>query len=567
MATSVARMPPQLPLPSRISGPLLRVARHLLRHEPTRSLIAKVYRSELEIDQLRALPSDLREALPANQRPLAASRQAPALERKLGALPQRDWPLTAHSLTALFSQGKLTPSELTDKVIEAARRQLRTDLTLAPIHLLDEEKARAAAKAATERYAQGKQLGPLDGVPMAIKEEVDFEGLPTRLGTDWMPHTPAAADSVVVSRLRRTGAVLVGTTPMTEYGLSPLGVNPHRNMPRNAHSREHVPGGSSSGSGVAVGLGLVTSALGVDGGGSVRIPACFNGVYGLKPTFGRIAASGHGLPIGSSVGHIGPISTSTRDLALFLQATGGADDGDPASLGQPELSAETLESALEAGIEGLRVGVLESEWEDADLDVAATCRGALRELERAGATLEKVTIPLARWAPAMGYLSIGLETYVALQPLREDIDLLDQLGLDVQMLLGVLSTFPVDDYLDAQRLRGRLRQQTRDALEDYDVLVLPTTARAAPRATDQEMRDGFLDSEELAAATRFAFLGNLTGLPAGTAPVGLSSAGLPIGFQVMANAWDEATVLRVLAQLERDEVAQVKRPAAAIGLM
>src|SRR5690606_18390698 len=182
---------------------------------------------------------------------------------------------------------------------------------------------------------------------------------------------------------------------------------------------------------------------------------------------------------------------------------------------------------------GLRIGVLEGELDAADPAVGKACREALRALEREGAVLVPVELALAQHAPAMGYATIGLETYVSLPDARRHS--FEAMGLDLQLLVRMLSAMKPDAYLDMQRMRATLRHDTADALREVDVLALPTVVNVAPEVTDAEMSGGFADTPALAAACRFAFLGNLTGLPCGTAPVGSGDAGLPVGLQIVGD--------------------------------
>jgi aspartyl-tRNA(Asn)/glutamyl-tRNA(Gln) amidotransferase subunit A len=380
-----------------------------------------------------------------------------------------------------------------------------------------------------------------------------------------MPHVAATRDALLVSRLRRAGAIVVGQTPMTEYGLSPLGGNAHRNIPRKAHDPGRLAGGSSTGSAVAVALGLVPLALGADGGGSIRVPAAYNGVYGLKPTYGRISCTGHGSPGGTSVVHFGPIASSTRDLALAVELAAGPDPADRATLPQPPLADGELMTALGRGVVGLRIGVPEAEWADADAEVARAGREALAVLEKAGAVLIPCEVPLARHAAAIGYLTIAIEARAALRAVEAEH--WDALGLDLRIFLAGVDAFVSDDYVDAQRLREKLREELCAALREVDVLALPSSKTVAPPVTDAEAQSGFIDTRALDAACRFAFLGNLTGAPAGTVPVGRSSGGLPVGLQILGDAWDEACVLAVLAELERQGIGEVMRPKPAIDLL
>lgn len=548
----------------RISGAAFHALIKLVRSTPAHRLTAQVLRKQLGIDDLKLLPDAARLPLPTSLLPIPAHHEHTRHDEGLGA-PKLCAVNSSADYHARFTSGELDPRALCERAFTANRELSQQSPSLAPLSLLAEAGATQAAYAAAERFRTGKSLGPLDGVPVVIKEEVDFQGLPTRLGTGWMPHAPATRDATCVARLRAAGAVLLGQTPMTEYGLSPLGVNTNRLMPRNPHSPAHLAGGSSTGSGVAVAIGVSPVALGVDGGGSIRVPAAFTGVFGLKPSFGRIPLTGHGSRGGSSVAHAGPIGASSYDLAAFLEIAAGACPGDPASLAQPAPTPGEWLSALGRGVRGLRVGVIESEWDHAAHEVSAAGQAALKALEELGAELVPVKLSLAAHASAIGYLTIGLESYASLRVEREER--LSQLGPDVQLLLRGMSVFESDDYLDAQRLRHRLREQTAALLRQVDVLALPTTASVAPPVTDDEAASGFLDPPALSDACRFSFLANLTGTPAGTAPIGTNKIGLPIGLQLVADAYDEATVLQVLAALERAEIASVKRPASYVDLL
>lgn len=548
----------------RISGRPLKALVAAARKTPARYVLTRVLRSDLGIDRARALDDDARLDLPIDCLPVRARRDHARPNAELGVPSAPDWPVSARALGAALREHELSPEQAAERALAGAKRLAGEGNGHAFVYF-DEARALAAARESAARFEHGDARGPLEGVPIAIKEEVDVAGLPTRVGTRWMPETPAAADATAVGRLRAAGAVVIGTTAMTEYGMSPLGGNAMRDMPRNAHHRNHLPGGSSSGSGVAVATGVVPVALGADAGGSIRIPAALNGVFGLKPTFGRIPTTGEGLRGGSSVVHLGPLGASSYDLAVFVETAHGADELDPASLAAPRLAAGELVAALGRGVRGLKIGVDEDEWSAASSEVASVARAALRVLEHAGAELVPVKLSLARHAPAIGYVTIGIEFFSSMLEVRRSH--VDELGLDVQMLLSGLETFRADDYLDAQRLRATLRRETATALAKVDVLALPTTARTAPPVTDEEARTGFVDPPALDAMCRFAFLANLTGLPAGTAPVGSDGAGLPVGLQIIGDAWDEAAVLQTLAELERSGAARVTKPPSSVDLL
>ena len=454
---------------------------------------------------------------------------------------------------------------VTERALEHARALAARSPSLGPLCGYDDERARVAAAESARRFAEGTERSELEGVPIAVKEEVDTAGFVTRMGSLCLRRSPAQSDCVAVARLRAAGAIVIGQTPMTEFGLSPLGGNAQRDMPRNPHDPGRLPGGSSSGSAVSVATGTTPLALGCDGGGSIRIPAALCGVFGLKPTYGRVPATGHGLPGATSVVHLGPIGASARDLAAFLEYASGPDAGDPSSLVAPPFAKGEFTAALARGVRGLRIGIVETDWNDLADDIAGPARQALDALEREGAVIQRVRVDLARHAAAIGYLTIGVEAFAAMGEIRAKH--MDELGQDMQLFLAGLETFRPDDYVDAQRVRSALRAELAAVLREVDVLALPATAVSAPPITDAEARSGFIDPPMLDAMCRFAFLANVTGVPAGVAPVGKDRLGLPVGLQILGDAWDEACVLQVLAHLERIGAARVEKPSGlGIGL-
>lgn len=546
----------------RLSGRALDALVTAVRKTPARGVLAGILRADLGIDALRALPRELRGALPFSHAPLRARPNRTRPSEGLGIPRPRD-ACSALSLCAEFSAGRTDPERVTARALEAARNLSARAPTLGPLCGYDDARALAAAKDSASRIREGRALGPLEGVPIAIKEEADLVGFPTRMGTAYSGHPLAERDATAVLRLRRAGAIIIGQTPMTEFGLSPLGVNPHRRMPRNPHDPKRLAGGSSTGSAVAVALGVSPVCLGADGGGSIRIPAAFCGVFGLKPTYGRIPTSGV-RPGSTSVVHLGPIGASSADLALFVEACAGADPADPASQTGPVLVEGELVDALGRGVRGLRIGVEPEEWSRARPDIQRVARDALDALAREGAIIVEVSSKLMAWATAIGYLTIGLEAAVSLASVREQH--MSELGLDVQLVLAGMDTFRPDDYIDAQRLRQALRLDMARLLADVDVLALPTTASGPVQVRDKEASQGFLDPAALNATCRFAFLANLTGLPAASAPVGVDADELPVGLQIIGDAWDEACVLATLAHLERIGATNVPRPRDAVDL-
>ncbi len=473
--------------------------------------------------------------------------------------------ITVEALSEAFRARTTTPAEHLEKVFSAARDAAAKTPAHAVFCALDEVRARRDAAAATERHARGAPLGPLDGVPLGVKDEVDAQGLPTRAGTVYLPAVPVPRDATVVARLRAAGAVIVGKTVQHELGLGATGITPHgTKTPRNPHDPGRAPGGSSSGSAVAAALGILGTTVSTDGGGSVRIPAALCGLWGLKATWGRISNAGD-ANLQGTVGHIGPIATSVAGMEWFYRAVAGADDRDPITAGAPSVDTAALDHARAGGVQGLRLGIDEREWADADPEVARVAREAVRALESDGARVVGVSVPMARHAVAMGYVTMISEA--ASGHASDWLLHRDAMGLDVRLAVALGARIRATEYHHAQKLRLRLRRQMATLLSTVDLWVTPTTACTAPPVRPGAESTGESDQLTTNRIVRYTFLGNLTGLPAASAPAGTDGAALPVGLQLMGRAWDEATVLRACWALERSGAAKPPRPRVHYDLL
>lgn len=542
---------------SRISGRPLALLAAASKNPAAARLVHAMMRRDLHIDDLLGLPAELRGPVPIHNHPLRA-REARSSAAGEGA-PPPSWTPGVFELADSFRRGARTPSELVERVL-ASRTRLQLD-RVDPMWSLCADRARAEAAEATARYRAGTARGPLDGIPYVVKEQIHVRGTRRGVGARVLDGEPlSSVDGACVTRLREAGAVLIGTTMMTEFGMTPVGANPFRTMPRNPHDGASLAGGSSTGSGVAVATGLVPLAIGADGGGSIRIPAARVGVFGLKPTWGRISREGDAS--GGSVSHLGPMARSTRDLAAMLEVMAGADAADVDSQLAP--SHAPFHEAIGRGVRGMVVGVCESELAEADADVQLRVREGLRVLEAHGAILRDVYLDLARWAPPIGYVTIAAEslaaigsTYFAHQELFSG---------DLRLSFAALQGFSALEFLDAARLREGLRREMQRCFYDIDLLALPTTMRSADRVGDDEFRGGFSDLHMVHGLCRFMFLGNLTGLPAISMPVGRGRSGMPVGMQLVADAWDESSLLAASATLERAQFARCERPELHVEL-
>ena len=353
-----------MPTPPRISGAVLRTVARAARTRAGAALLYQAYRTDLKINALPALPEHMRGELQLHNRPLAG-RPPRSIHDDALPLSGHDsargaWPPTSARIAAAYEKGELSPVKTVEKCLQYARDLAKRTPTIGPLTHDTGDVAREEARASEARYAKKRSLGPLDGVPVVVKEETAVKGLPCRGGTSFFGDEPAAQDATVVARLREAGAIVIGISVMTEFGMSPLGQNAQRAMPKNPHNDAYVAGGSSTGSGVAVATGLVPFAIGCDGGGSIRIPAAVNGVFGIKPTWGRVSRAGD-VFTGSSVAHLGPLASSTEDLARMLEVIGAPDPEDEETLRSPAIPAGSLIAACKRGVRGLRIAVDETQ--------------------------------------------------------------------------------------------------------------------------------------------------------------------------------------------------------------
>jgi AtzE family amidohydrolase len=403
------------------------------------------------------------------------------------------------------------------------------------------DSARRDAAALDARIARGDDPGPLAGAPFAVKNLFDVVGLTTLAGSRInAARPPAARDAACVAALRRAGAVLVGALNMDEYAFGFTTENTHYGPTRNPHARERVAGGSSGGSAAAVAAGLVPLTLGPDTNGSIRVPAALCGVFGLKPTYGRVSRRGTALFAGS-FDHVGPLARSSRDLAVAYDAMQGPDPEDPVASRRPAAPARREQ---EHGIAGLRVAVAGEHFaRGGEPEVFAAVAAVARALD----AQETVTIPEPHRARAAAMVITAAEGgQLHLSDLRSRPNDFDPMTRD-RFLAGAL--VPAAAYLAAQRFRTWYRARVRAIFEGVDVLLAPTTPFPAPRIGQDRIQ--VAGAEVLTRPTLGLYTQPLSfiGLPVISVPIA-RSAGLPLGVQLVGAPFRESALLRVAADLE-----------------
>ena len=417
-----------------------------------------------------------------------------------------------------------------------------------------------AARAAESALASGAPVGPLHGVPMALKDLYDTAGVATTGGSRMLRDRVPEADATVVRRLREAGAILIGKLNMVEFAYGPEGYNPHYGHARNPWDAEHerAAGGSSSGSGVAVACGLTPFSLGSDTGGSIRIPASLCGITGLKPTYGRVSRAGV-LPLAWSMDHVGPMTRNAADAALVLRVIAGYD---PADASTSVLPVPDYPAALGGDVRGVRVGLLRSFFlEAATPEVRAAVETAAAALQKAGAIVDEVSLStMGHVAPAalavvgaeaLAYHATWLKTRAA------------EYDPDVRRRLQAGAFITGAQYVRGQQVRALVRDDVDAALARRDVLLAPATPIPTPRLDERHTTLGDGPSDVRAALIRLTRPFNVSGHPACAVPCGFTADGLPIGMQIVGRAFDEVTVLRVADAYQRVSDWHTRRPVLA----
>ena len=404
------------------------------------------------------------------------------------------------------------------------------------------DRALAQARAADTLLGAGIDLGPLHGVPYVAKDLYDVAGLPTTAGTRLLADNVPGADCEVVDRLTRAGMVLLGKTITVQFAYGGAGINTDRGTPHNPwHAEPHLPGGSSSGTGVAVAAGMAPMGLGSDTGGSVRIPASMCGVTGLKTTVGRISRAGI-YPLSRSLDSVGPLTRDAADAAIVYEAMQGPDPADPTTCGQ---TRHDVTSGLGRGVAGLILGVPRTVfWEDCDAEVEARVREAIAHVESLGARVVDIEFEHAESARRLnpGGLVIAAEAY---DVNRDLVDArFDDLDPIVAFRVVKGRDIPAHEYIATVRAWEELRARTVATLDGIDGLLCPTVMiPPVPVADALATTDTY--AERNLQALRNTSVGNILGLCGLSVPCGFTARGLPVGLMIYGKPFDEARVLRI----------------------
>jgi aspartyl-tRNA(Asn)/glutamyl-tRNA(Gln) amidotransferase subunit A len=445
---------------------------------------------------------------------------------------------------AALRAGKTSSAALTAAAFDRIREENpRLNAIQTPL----EDSARARAKQADEELARGQDLGPLHGIPIALKDLFATKGVRTTGGSKLFENRVPDYDDAVVEKLRAAGAVFVGKCGLHELAYGVTSNNPHFGTVRNPCDPECIPGGSSGGSASAVASGMAYMAMGSDTGGSIRIPASYCGVTGLKPTFGRVSKYGV-MPLGYTLDHMGPLARTVRDCAITLQVLAGYDPRDISSARQP-----VPQFVPEPGcsVRRLRIGMPENFYlERLEPDVDASVRAAFFRAESLGAKIVPVRVPDIAALNAVARVILLAEASAVLE--RYATTRRADIGPDVLALIDQGRMVPATDYIQAQRLRTAMRREFRQLWKQVDCLFTPTTPITAPKIGVQTVEIGGETEDVRLATTRFMRGINVLGLPALSIPCGSDRRNLPIGLQIVGKAFDEATVLRVGAAFQDD---------------
>ncbi len=446
--------------------------------------------------------------------------------------------LSAAELARRIRARQISATEAMQEVLPAARRAHEK---LNCFVRIDEDAALAAARLADGEIARGIVRGPLAGVPMAHKDMYYREGVASSCGSKITRERPAPATATALKRLDGAGALQFGVLNMTEFAYGPTGHNYHLGHCRNAWNPEYITGGSSSGSGTTVAARANFAALGSDTGGSIRLPAHFCGVAGIKPTYGRVSRAG-AMPLSFSLDTLGPLARTVEDCALLLGVIAGHDAADPTSSRQ---SVPDYLAALARPVRGLRIGVPKNYFYDgADAGIEPLVRASLEVFRSLGCETVEIGLPdIEPWNQAATAIIAAEAAALHANWLRErPQDYSDQVRARLELGAAVGAT----QYINALRLRSHaLQAWLGSVMQQVDAVHAPCVAFATPTIAESDVGGGPKMGQVLAQATRLMRPVNYLGLPSLAVPCGFQPHGLPCAFQLIGRPFDEALLFRL----------------------
>jgi aspartyl-tRNA(Asn)/glutamyl-tRNA(Gln) amidotransferase subunit A len=463
--------------------------------------------------------------------------------------------LSLTEVAQAIAQKRVSSREATKSCLDRiAQWQPRLNAFMA----IETDEALAAADAADAALAKGNARGALHGVPLAHKDMYYDAGKVVTCGSKIRRDFVATTTSTALQRLKDAGTVRLGSLQMVEFAYGPTGHNAHYGAVHNPWGLDHITGGSSSGSGAAVAARLTFAALGSDTGGSIRMPAHFCGVTGLKTTYGRVSRAG-AMPLSQSLDTVGPLARSAEDCALLLGLMAGADANDPtaASGPLPDYMAATREP-----IKGLTIGVPSAFYvDDLDPEVERILDETILVLKREGADIVQVELPDQRQLTAAAQLVVAVEA--AAFHKRWLIERPQDYGPQVLMRLQNGLAIPGVSYLEAMRWRGPALAAYLAAVAGTDAVIVPGAPVPAPTLAESDVGNGPDAEAVIQRLTRFTRPVNYLGLPSLAIPSGFTKNGLPVGVQLIGHSFDEAMLLRIGAAFQRatDFHERVPEPA------
>lgn len=452
--------------------------------------------------------------------------------------------LSISEVSKLIETEELSPVDLIElqlEKIEQLERKLNTFITLTPAL------AKKAAKEAESQIRAGKYRGPLHGIPIGIKDIINTKEVVTTFGSKIFKNNIPSQDATVVKRLTKSGAILIGKTNTHEFALGVTTDNEHYGATRNPWDNDRIPGGSSGGSAAATAANLCFAAVGSDTGGSIRIPAAFCGIVGLKPTYGRISL--HGVfPLATSLDHIGPLTRTVEDAAILLQAMAGFDNHDPRSLHAPVPNYR--DHLADASIEGLNIAISEDIDEvPVDSSIRIAYRAMISKIEKLGGEINEVKLTSVKTSEQVS------STILLAEAATHHTELLakhaDQYGTNVINRFKIGQEIQTNAYIKALRNREVITREFELLFQRNDFYLTPTVQILPPKIGQKVVLVDSIEVNVVLGCTQFTRLGNLVGMPVIALPCGFTSNSLPLSIQFMAPTLHESELLKLAYALEQ----------------